>query len=135
MDRVEHSESHAKTVLVTGVTGYIGFNWVWRIRGIADRLMCGVGMRRGRRRPNDVRIGDALDFWRVEAVEPDHLLRLRAEMKRPGVAWLQFKSEPLDNGTTHLAQEAFFRSQGTVRLALLVWSLSDSSLDLLRHDP
>ena len=61
--------------------------------------MGGVGMRRGRRDPEEVRVGDAVDFWRVEAVEPGRLLRLRAEMKVPGRAWLEFKVEPRDAGS------------------------------------
>ena len=66
-------------------------NWAWVIRGFFDRAIGGVGLRRGRRDPDALRVGDALDFWRVEAVEPDALLRLRAEMRVPGEAWLQFK--------------------------------------------
>jgi uncharacterized protein YbjT (DUF2867 family) len=95
-----------------GKNGWLYFNWAWRLRGIADRLVGGVGLRRGRRNPVDLRIGDALDFWRVEAVEPDQMLRLRAEMKLPGVAWLQFKAEPLENGFTRLQQDAFFAPKG-----------------------
>jgi hypothetical protein len=75
-----------------GANGWLYFNWAWYLRGILDRLVGGVGLRRGRRHPADVRVGDALDFWRVEAVERDKLLRLRAEMKVPGPAWLQFKA-------------------------------------------
>lgn len=102
-----------------GENGWLYLNWAWRARGIFDRLVGGVGLRRGRRRPEDVRVGDALDFWRVEAVEPDQLLRLRAEMKLPGVAWLQFKIEPLENGFVNLAQEAFFAPKGL--WGLLYW--------------
>jgi uncharacterized protein YbjT (DUF2867 family) len=104
---------------IGGENGWLYFNWAWRLRGGFDRLAGGVGLRRGRRHPEDVRIGDALDFWRVEAVEPDHLLRLRAEMRLPGVAWLQFKAEPLENGFTHLAQDAFFAPKGL--FGLLYW--------------
>ena len=59
-------------------------DWTWQVRGIIDRLCGGVGMRRGRRHPEDVRAGDALDFWRVETVEPGRMMRLRAEMKVTG---------------------------------------------------
>lgn len=69
-----------------GTEGWLYFNWAWYLRGLLDRLVGGVGLRRGRRHPSELRVGDALDFWRVEAVEPNHLLRLRAEMKVPGVA-------------------------------------------------
>ena len=96
---------------IGGENGWLYFNWAWRIRGIMDRLVGGVGLRRGRRREG-VRVGDALDFWRVEAVEADHLLRLRAEMKLPGEAWLQFKAERLASGATHLVQEAYFAPKG-----------------------
>ncbi|MBN2470143.1 MAG: SDR family oxidoreductase, partial [Anaerolineae bacterium] len=102
-----------------GAQGWLYFNWAWRLRGIADRLVGGVGFRRGRRDPHHVRVGDALDFWRVEAVEADRLLRLRAEMKVPGRAWLQFKAEPLEDGQTRLVQTAFFAPKGL--FGLLYW--------------
>ncbi len=102
-----------------GVNGWLYFNWAWYLRGLLDRLVGGVGLRRGRRHPVDVRVGDALDFWRVEAVEPNKLLRLRAEMKVPGLAWLQFKAEPLEDGTTQLTQIAFFAPKGL--FGLLYW--------------
>jgi uncharacterized protein YbjT (DUF2867 family) len=104
---------------VGGANGWLYFNWAWYLRGTLDRLLGGVGLRRGRRRPEEVRIGDALDFWRVEAVEPGHLLRLRAEMKIPGVAWLQFHAEPTNDGHTHLVQEALFAPKGL--FGLLYW--------------
>lgn len=95
-----------------GEVGWLYFNWAWRIRGAMDRLIGGVGLRRGRRDPVKVRVGDALDFWRVESVEPNKLLRLRAEMKVPGRAWLQFEVEPLEDGSTQLVQIAFFAPKG-----------------------
>jgi uncharacterized protein YbjT (DUF2867 family) len=95
-----------------GHTGWLYLNWVWQLRGLADRLVGGVGMRRGRRDPHEVRVGDALDFWRVEAVEPERLLRLRAEMKVPGRAWLQFQAQPQPDGQTLLSQTAFFAPKG-----------------------
>lgn len=102
-----------------GRNGWLYFNWAWYLRGLLDRLVGGVGLRRGRRHPTQVRVGDALDFWRVEAVEPDRLLRLRAEMKVPGLAWLQFKAEPLEDGRTQLIQTAFFAPRGL--FGLLYW--------------
>jgi hypothetical protein len=102
-----------------GEEGWLYLNWTWRLRGIADRLVGGGGFRRGRRDPLHVRVGDALDFWRVEVVEPDRLLRLRAEMKVPGRAWLQFKAEPLETGQTRLGQTAFFAPKGLS--GLLYW--------------
>ncbi len=104
---------------VGGERGWPSFNSLWRVRGMADRLIGGVGFRRGRRDPNDVRVGDALDFWRVEAVEEDRLLRLRAEMKVPGRAWLQFEAKGQEDGRTLLTQTAFFASKGL--LGLLYW--------------
>ncbi len=95
-----------------GRTGWLYMNWTWQIRGAMDRLVGGVGMRRGRRHPQEVRVGDALDFWRVEAVEPDSLLRLRAEMKVPGRAWLQFQARAQEGGRTLVSQTAFFAPRG-----------------------
>ncbi len=95
-----------------GNRGWLYMNWAWRLRGLLDRMIGGVGLRRGRRDPVEVRVGDALDFWRVEAVEPDRLMRLRAEMKVPGRAWLQFQVKSREDGTTLLTQTAFFASKG-----------------------
>ena len=89
--------------------------------GAADRLVGGVGFRLGRRHPIDLRVGDAVDFWRVEAVEPGHLVRLRAEMKVPGRAWLQFQAETLGPERTRLIQTAFFAPKGL--FGLLYWYL------------
>ena len=100
-----------------GKRGWLYMDWAWKIRGLGDRLIGGVGLRRGRRDPDRLRVGDALDFWRVEAVEPGRLLRLRAEMKVPGKAWLQFKVTPLDDGGTRLEQTAFFAPKGLAGLA------------------
>lgn len=102
-----------------GERGWLAFDWAWKARGILDRLVGGVGMRRGRRDPVELRVGDALDFWRVEAVEHDHLLRLRAEMKVPGRAWLQFEVEPAGDGRARLVQTAYFASKGLG--GLLYW--------------
>lgn len=97
---------------IGGDQGYPTFNWAWRLRGIMDRMVGGVGFRRGRRDPVELRVGDALDFWRVEAVEQDRLLRLRAEMKVPGRAWLAFEAKPQPDGRTLLVQTAFFAPKG-----------------------
>lgn len=95
-----------------GQRGWLYMNWAWRIRGGLDRMLGGAGLRRGRRDPHELRVGDALDFWRVEAAEPDRMLRLRAEMKVPGNAWLQFKTLPREEGGTLLSQTAYFASRG-----------------------
>lgn len=95
-----------------GDTGWYVMNWAWRLRGWMDRLMGGVGLRRGRRHPTELRAGDALDFWRVERVETDRLVRLRAEMKVPGRAWLEFTMVPHEDGGTFLTQTALFAPRG-----------------------
>lgn len=102
-----------------GQTGWLYFDWAWRLRGWVDRLVGGVGLRRGRRDPEEVRMGDAIDFWRVEAVEPDRSLLLRAEMKLPGRAWLQFEALPHETGQTRLVQTAFFAPKGL--FGLVYW--------------
>jgi uncharacterized protein YbjT (DUF2867 family) len=95
-----------------GARGWPYFNMAWRLRGIVDRLVGGVGFRRGRRHPQELRPGDVLDFWRVESVESNYRLLLRAEMKVPGRAWLQFEVLPEDTTHTKLIQTAFFASKG-----------------------
>jgi hypothetical protein len=105
---------------IGGKRGWPSYNLLWSLRGLLDRLVGGVGMRRGRRHPDELREGDALDFWRVEAVEPDHLLRLRAEMKLPGQGWLQFEVKPgPTDQSAELVQTAFFASKGL--FGLLYW--------------
>jgi hypothetical protein len=104
-----------------GATGWLRLNWAWQLRGLLDRLVGGVGMRRGRRDPRELRIGDAVDFWRVEAVEPGRLVRLRAEMRVPGRAWLEFqvKAETdAETGTT-IVQTAYFAPKGL--FGVLYW--------------
>ena len=106
----------------TGIGGDRGWfygDWMWQIRGMVDRLLGGAGLRRGRRHPDELRVGDALDFWRVEALEPDRLVRLRAEMKLPGRAWLQFRVWETEEGTTRLEQNAAFLPKGLG--GLLYW--------------
>jgi uncharacterized protein YbjT (DUF2867 family) len=102
-----------------GKRGWLYMDWAWQMRGMLDRLCGGVGMRRGRRDPEDLRVGDSLDFWRVEMVEPGRLIRLRAEMKVPGRAWLEFEARPENKGQTLLLQTAFFEPKGL--LGLLYW--------------
>ncbi len=104
-----------------GRRGWLYANWTWRLRGMLDWLVGGVGMRRGRRHPDDLRVGDTVDFWRVEMLEPNHLLRLRAEMRLPGQAWLQFEADSEADGTTRLRQQAFFAPKGL--WGLLYWYL------------
>lgn len=87
-------------------------NIFWQARGLLDRLVGGVGMRRGRRNPELLLVGDPLDFWRVEAVEVNKLIRLRAEMKLPGKAWLQFTIREINDNESVLNQTAFFEPKG-----------------------
>ncbi|MGY1601984.1 SDR family oxidoreductase [Geodermatophilus sp. SYSU D00815] len=99
---------------IGGEAGWYSFPLAWRVRGWLDRLVGGVGLRRGRRSPHDLYVGDALDFWRVEEVEDGRLLRLRAEMRLPGLAWLEFHVE---HG--RLRQRATFHPRGL--LGHLYW--------------
>jgi uncharacterized protein YbjT (DUF2867 family) len=99
---------------VTGIGGKRGWyvtRPLWTARGVIDQLVGGVGMRRGRRHPDDLRVGEALDFWRVEALVPDRLMRLRAEMRVPGVAWLEWSIEEEGDGA-RLTQRARFHPRG-----------------------
>lgn len=95
-----------------GERGWLYMDWAWQVRGMLDRLVGGVGMRRGRRDPHEVRTGDAVDFWRVESVEQNRLLRLRAEMKVPGRAWLEFEVVDDGPGRSVLSQTALFAPKG-----------------------
>ncbi len=99
-------------------TGWYYVNGFWRLRGcgLLDKLVGGVGLRRGRRDPVRLAVGDTLDFWRVEAFEQDRLLRLSAEMKTPGRIWLQFEVNDDQAGTT-LRQTAIFDPHGLAGLA------------------
>lgn len=101
---------------IGGTTGWYAYDWLWRIRGFLDLLVGGVGVRRGRPDPEDLRVGDALDFWRVEAYEPGRLLRLHAEMKLPGRAWLEFEVLETERGTT-IRQTALYDPVGLFGLA------------------
>lgn len=102
---------------VGGRRGWPSADWMWRLRGLADQIVGGIGLRRGRRHPDRLRVGDVLDFWRVEALErpaPDRpgVLRLRAEMKVPGEAWLEWRVTPTPSGGALLQQRARFHPRG-----------------------
>lgn len=96
---------------IGGTEGWYATTPLWQLRGLVDKLIGGVGMRRGRRHPTDLRVGDALDFFRVEDVQPNQFLRLRAEMKVPGYAWLQWEITPDGDGSI-LTQSAVFVPRG-----------------------
>jgi uncharacterized protein YbjT (DUF2867 family) len=107
---------------VGGATGWYSFPAAWALRGLADRLAGGAGLHRGRRDPARLRAGDVVDFWRAEAVEPGSLLRLRAEMKLPGEAWLELSAGQDRAGRTVYGQRAVFRPHGLAGQAYW-WSL------------
>ncbi len=102
-----------------GERGWLYGTWLWHLRGTIDRFFGGVGSGRGRRNPDDVHVGDAVDFWRVEKVEAGRLLRLRAEMKMFGPGWLEFEAQPGPGNTTHLSVTAFYVPRGF--LGLMYW--------------
>ena len=97
---------------IGGDNGWYYGDWIWRLRGLVDLALGGVGMNRGRRDSERLAEGDVLDCWRVAAYEPDARLRLAAEMKVPGRAWLQFDVTPCDGGGSTLRQTAVFDAAG-----------------------
>ena len=111
-------QTFASVERVGGASGWPYANILWRLRGLGDRMVGGVGMRLGRRDPEHLRVGDALDFWRVEELRRPTLLRLQAEMKVPGRAWLQYEVVP-DGAGCSLVQTAFFEPKGLP--GLLYW--------------
>ncbi|MEP7025433.1 MAG: SDR family oxidoreductase [Actinomycetota bacterium] len=123
--RIVHAPPVAVWQVIEGIggdTGWYSFALAWAVRGLADRLVGGVGLRRGRRDPTRLLVGDALDFWRVEAIEPGELLRLRAEMKLPGLAWLELSVRQNQRGQTVYQQRAIFRPRGLAGYAYW-WSV------------
>ena len=102
-------ENIFKTVRrVGGDHGWVHANILWEIRGVIDRMLGGVGLNRGRRDPENLRVGDAIDFWRVEKLDENKELLLRAELLSPGLSWLQFILEPIRTGHTRLILKAHF---------------------------
>lgn len=97
---------------IGGQRGWLYMDWAWGLRGWFDKLIGGVGIRRGRRHPDEVHTGEALDFWRVETVEKNTRMRLLAEMKVPGKAWLEFESQPKEDNKTLFTVTAYFASDG-----------------------
>lgn len=95
-----------------GDVGYYTMNWAWGVRGLLDTVVGGVGLRRGRRHPDQLRVGESLDFWRVVEVRPPETLELYAEMRLPGEAWLAFDAEPNISGGSILTQTALFQPRG-----------------------
>lgn len=102
---------------IGGTTGWYWGNWLWRLRGFVDLLVGGVGLRRGRRDPEHLFVGDSLDFWRVEQFDDGSRLRLTAEMRMPGRAWLEFDVTPAAEGGSTIRQTALFDPRGVAGLA------------------
>ncbi|MCB9852082.1 MAG: SDR family oxidoreductase [Phycisphaerales bacterium] len=104
-----------------GNHGYHGGDWLWRLRGVMDRVIGGPGLRRGRRDPEQLAFGDALDFWRVVRIEQDRVVELRAEMRLPGIATLEFaiEQDAGDANQSTLIQTARFKPKGL--LGLTYW--------------
>ncbi len=115
---ISAAQAYAPLRRLGGTTGWYYGDWLWRLRGFLDLLVGGVGVRRGRRDPEQVEAGDAVDSWRAERVEPDRLLLLSAEMRLPGRAWLQFEVEPAATGS-RIRQTAIFDPVGL--FGLLYW--------------
>jgi hypothetical protein len=115
---VPPEQAFAPVRRIGGRRGWYYGNWLWSLRGFLDLLIGGVGVRRGRRDPENLHVGEVLDFWRVEVFEPPYRLRLRAEMKLPGRAWLEFEVCPVDRGST-IRQTAIFDPLGMA--GLLYW--------------
>lgn len=101
---------------IGGQRGWYYLNWLWRIRGAIDLLLGGVGMRRGRRDPEELAVGDTLDWWRVESYKRNALLRLAAEMKLPGRAWLEYEVKARTDGGSTIRQTAVFDPAGLLGL-------------------
>ena len=121
--RVERASASAHDVFATicaigGEKGWYRGEWLWRLRGLFDQLWGGPGLRRGRRHPSELRVGDYVDFWRVEEIVEDQSVRLRAEMRLPGEAWLEWRITPETDGA-RVHQRARFKPRGL--LGRLYW--------------
>ena len=118
VDMRSHKTTATRTQLweviegIGGSNGWYSALFLWEIRGIIDRLIGGVGLRRGRRDPKRLFVGETVDFWRVESKEEGSLLRLRAEMKLPGLAWLDLIVDQDDQGNVVFRQRATYRPTG-----------------------
>ena len=104
-----------------GPAGWLALNWAWRLRGALDRMVGGVGMRPQRRLERELRAGDTVDFWTVDKLQPDRRLRLRADLRLPGQAWLEFAVRELPSGVRLLIQTAIYAPKGL--LGVLYWML------------
>jgi hypothetical protein len=117
---VPPAAAFAPIARIGGRTGWYYATWLWQARGFIDLLIGGIGVRRGRRDSAQLRVGEAVDWWRVEEFEPDHCLRLRAEMKAPGRAWLEFEVQATPDGAgSTIRQTAVFDPVGL--FGLVYW--------------
>ena len=114
-----------------GQTGWYYANWLWRTRGFLDLLFNGAGMRRGRRNPDRLMVGNTVDFWRVEEIQPEHLLRLRAEMRLPGARLAAIRSR-LPGLRVRRSTDSDFRSRRNNGPAVLVCALSAAPIRISR---
>jgi len=126
--RVEEVRAPAETLWsviegIGGERGWYSLPLAWWVRGLADRMIGGVGLRRGRRDPDRLQVGDAVDFWRVEELDRGHRLVLAAEMRLPGPAWLIFEVEPTGPRSSRVVQQAVFRPRGLAG-HLYWWSIN-----------
>lgn len=113
------AEAFAPIERIGGASGWYHATWLWKLRGGFDRLFGGPGLRRGRRDPNQLHVGDTVDWWRVEKVERGAILRLKAELGLPGRGWLEFEVKPSDSGGSVIRQTAEFDPVGL--LGLIYW--------------
>lgn len=114
---------------IGGKEGWFHSNWMWWLRGTADRLLLGVGSQRGRRSNSSLKINDVIDFWRVEDIRKNQRLLLRAEMKLPGRGWLEFIISPQDNGRNKLSITAYYDTDTTA--GIIYWYLFLPSHDII----
>ena len=116
---INSSDDNIFSFLLTlgGENGWLFANYLWEIRGYIDLMLGGVGLRRGRRNANEIKQGDALDFWRVEKLLTNKIIRLKAEMIVPGKAWLQYEINSIDKLKCELIQSAYFAPKGLFGLA------------------
>lgn len=115
---VSPSKAWESFVSLGGDRGWLFWNWLWRLRGLLDRVVGGPGLRRGRRHPTELKTGDSLDFWRVEHASAPHSLILRAEMRLPGRAWMNWETQAEGNGS-RISMNAYFEPKGL--LGVLYW--------------
>ena len=121
--RQVHSQPTAVYKAITELGGPNGWpcDMAWRLRAAIDRIIGGIGMRRGGPREDNLKLGDTVDFFRVVKIEPDRVIRLKAEMKLPGDGWLQFEIRPVCEDLTSLVQTVFFAPKGL--LGLIYWHI------------